>query len=258
MHDPIILISNKSKVVSPSDLTMSMRALQRQVDEHFFPLWGWRADLRLDDGANQKPSMKLIIYDRASDVSDGLGYHIKGGLPIARTYAKDDKDDSGEYTSTLSHELLEMIADPGVNLYARGPVKLKDQPRMQMAWVSYEVCDPVEGNLYDIDGVRVSNFVTPEFFEAEHKKGSVKFDFMGAVDRPFKVRYGWIHGSTRGQQMAHSVGTHRKTKKNPAPAAGQKARLEVEVNRYISQSFSGGQIWQSKLATKFHPAVSAR
>ena len=187
--DPVILISNESSVVTAADLERVIGPLQRQIDKDFFPLWGWRADLILGESREKIRAMKVIIRD-TSDEAGALGYHFKKGLPITYVFAKDDIENSGEYTSTLSHELLEMIADPGVNLYARGPVKLKDEPRARMAWVSYEVCDPVEGNIYEIDQVKVSNFVTPEYFEAEHKRGSVKFDFLNVLDRPFKVAPG--------------------------------------------------------------------
>jgi hypothetical protein len=187
--DPIVFITNKSKVVSMTDLQRVMASLQRQIDEQFFPLWGWRAQLQLAEMTVKTRAMKVIIRDRSDEAAD-LGYHIKDGFPITYVFVKDDIKSSGEFTSTLSHELLEMIADPGVNLYARGPVKLKNQPRPLMGWVGYEVCDPVEENLYEIDGVKVSNFVTPEYFETEHKRGSVKFDFLDAVDCPFAVAEG--------------------------------------------------------------------
>ena len=185
MHDPIIVIANESSVVRPKDLKEAIGPLQLQIDKHFYPLWGWRADLRLESARVHRPAMKVIIRDRSDEAGD-LGYHFKDGLPITYTFAKDDIKYRKEFTSTLSHELLEMIADPGVNLYARGPVKVKGQ-RTRMGWVSYEVCDPVEDNLYEIGGIKVSNFVTPEFFEDEHKPGSVKFDYLGVVDRPFQV-----------------------------------------------------------------------
>jgi hypothetical protein len=78
------------------------------------------------------------------DTTEGgdLGYHIKEGKPISYIFAKDDIDDSGEYTSTLSHELLEMIADPGVNLYAIGKFLLKR--KRKIGFFGMEVCDPVQ------------------------------------------------------------------------------------------------------------------
>jgi hypothetical protein len=38
------------------------------------------------------------------------------------------------------------------------------------------MCDTVEGEEYLIDGVAVSDFVYPSFFESWHKPNSVKFD----------------------------------------------------------------------------------
>jgi hypothetical protein len=189
--DPVIYIANKSKIVKNEDLQRALPALQRQIDEQFYPIWGWRADLMVlaDVAEKHKNGMKVVIHDRSSEAGT-LGYHFKGGLPTTYIFAKDDiaASPDHEYTSTLSHELLEMVADPDVNLYAKGPVKLKEGTRM--GWVGYEVCDPVEGNLYDIGGVKVSNFVTPEYFEAEHKRDSVRFDYLQVLDRPFEVADG--------------------------------------------------------------------
>jgi hypothetical protein len=59
---------------------------------------------------------------------------------------------------TLSHELLEMLADPWINWCAIGG---------DGQIYALEVADPVEAdNLgYEIDGVLVSDFVTPAWFE---------------------------------------------------------------------------------------------
>ena len=82
-----------------------------------------------------------------------------------------------------------MVADPGVNLYARGFYRAK-HGRRRKAWIPYEVCDAVQESLYSIDGVRVSDFLLPEWFEPEHAGTSMKMDFLGVLHRPFELAAG--------------------------------------------------------------------
>src|SRR6185503_9677901 len=82
----------------------------------------------------------------------------------------------------------EMIADPGVNLFAEGYVKYRGH-RVK-GYVAYEVCDPVQETTYRIDGVRVADFVMPEWFEPDRQGGSIKFSFCDAVQAPFELAPG--------------------------------------------------------------------
>ena len=184
--NPTISISNRSKTVSDHDVKRVLPALQKQISKQFEPVWGWGANLKFEA---KKFDMHVIIKDTARGGGGYLGYHIKDNIPITYIFAKDDIEDSGEYTSTLSHELLEMIADPAVNLYAIGKFRDKDGKR-RSGLFGLEVCDPVEANYYKIDGVTVSNFVRPEWFEPEHPKGKMKMDYLGVIDAPFMIAEG--------------------------------------------------------------------
>ena len=81
------------------------------------------------------------------------------------------------WSVTLSHEVLEMIADPTVNIFAPGP---SPDPADGGKWVlfTYEVGDPVERFCYEIDGVLVSDFVTPWYFSEGEGRGT-RNDFLG-------------------------------------------------------------------------------
>jgi hypothetical protein len=182
--NPTICIVNRSKIVTDRDVKRVLPALQKQITRDFEPVWGWGANLKFNV---KKFDMQVIIKDTAGK-GGFLGYHIKDGKPTTFIFAKDDIADSGEYTSTLSHELLEMIADPAVNLYAIG--KFTDKGRKRSGLYGLEVCDPVEANYYKIGGVTVSDFVHPEWFEPEHKKGQVKMDHLDAVNAPFMLAEG--------------------------------------------------------------------
>ncbi len=183
---PRICVQNESTSVSDADLRRTLRALQKQIVRDFAPAWGLTAKLEL--GRRRARTLSVVIRDRSDEAGD-LGYHFLEGYPVTYVFALDDIEEYGEYTSTLSHELLEMVADPGVNLYADGFVRVA-HGRQRKAMIPYEVCDAVEENLYRIDGVHVSDFLLPEWFEPEHKGRGLTMDFLGVIRRPFELAPG--------------------------------------------------------------------
>jgi hypothetical protein len=85
-----------------------------------------------------------------------------------------------DWSVTLSHEALELIADPEVNLLVSGTHPDPKLTREVFFW--YEMCDAVQDESYVIDGVRVSNFVLPLYYT-----GSDEFDgrndFLGTINK---------------------------------------------------------------------------
>src|SRR5580693_7852945 len=57
-------------------------------------------------------------------------------------------------------------------------------------WYAYETADAVEREAFDVNGIPMSNFVYPSWFEAFHKPKSTKFDYMGKCTRPFQILKG--------------------------------------------------------------------
>lgn len=186
---PTIVIENQSTLVTDKQIRRMMPAFRQQILEDFRPAWGLTARLVF----NKKPEfphMGLIIQDIAEEEGD-LGYHFRDGYPVAYVFAKDSMADGAGIdglSTVISHEILEMIADPGVNLAAAKPAPGKSRRSPKI--FSYEVCDPVEANSYKKDGVAVCDFVLPEWFEPEHKRGEMKMDFRGVVNRPFQLAPG--------------------------------------------------------------------
>jgi hypothetical protein len=198
---PYITIRNESAHVSDRALGRVVRALQKQIDRDFFPLWGWRAKLLLNRAPSHRRAMQILLQDvpPAEDAGE-IGYHFIDGLPRTCVYTRNDDDEAIPFHATLSHEALEMIADPGVNLYARGHY-LGPARRRLRAWIPYEVCDPVQDALYRIDGVAVSDFVVPEWFEPERARGSLKFSFLGSVREPFEISAGGYVDAVVGDRV---------------------------------------------------------
>jgi len=183
---PTLLITNESDLPD-REVRHVVAAIQEQVDRDFFPIWGWRAVLAFRPRSLPKNPMRIVLKN--SNRKGDPGYHFIDGAPEAEVFTRDGHGRLlKDWDATLSHEVLEMIADPGVNLYARGHVLRAG--RRRKAFVAYEVCDPVQDRLYVIDNVKVTDFVTPEWFEPERERDSTKFSFLCAVAEPFELTEG--------------------------------------------------------------------
>lgn len=186
-----IVVKNLATVVTDADVTNSLPSFQKQVSHDFAALWGIDAQLQFAGKGDKVPidAYLLGVFDDA-DQAGALGYHdlARNGQPLGKVFAKTTQTFGGLWTVTFSHELLEIIVDPNINLAAFD----EDAGRAYM----YEVCDAVEAdNLgYAIDGVTVSDFVLPGWFEPMHVGKHEKFAFKSKVDGPFKLLPGGYIG----------------------------------------------------------------
>lgn len=182
---PLIAIKNDSTLLTDLEVVSLIPALQRQVTEHFEPAWGLGAQLIFAEGRVPKHTFRITIYDEATDAEDAgfIGYHFSPeGYPMASVFAKEDMK-NGVISDTLSHEILEMLVDPGCNLYAHRPSGRGHAARGYF----YEVCDPVQSRKYEIDGHPVCDFVYPEWFEHVWGERQRQFDHLDELKEPFQL-----------------------------------------------------------------------
>lgn len=184
--DPsVVIVDHQGSGADRATLGAIAAALQRQVSRDFAPRY--HTDIAsctaVLDGSIVPPDAWVIGLFSDPDQPGALGYHDQTpyGLPLAKVFPKLDAQDGSPLSVTISHELLEMLADP---LLAKA-VQSEDGK----FW-AYEVCDAVENDQYEIDGVMVSNFVTPQYFEPPPRLEGVMLDFMGLVQTPYQVRPG--------------------------------------------------------------------
>src|SRR5947207_7352647 len=98
-----------------------------------------------------------------------------------------------------------MLVDSAINIMTTGP-----DPKIVYA---YESADPVEALSFKVNGIAMSDFVYPSYFEVFHKPNSVKFDHMSAVSKPFQIlkdgyqiifkngKWSQVYGSKAKQQQ---------------------------------------------------------
>lgn len=228
-----IYVTNESTRVSDQDVKTMVSAVAAQVQDHFAPAWQIPANpvTYLEAGAPRPGAGAVLTVVDNPDQPNVLGWHTEGAQDVIYGYvfAAPILDNAGAvltgatYTvaATLSHEVLETIADPHVNLWTTGP---------SGTLISQEVCDPVENGSYEINGVSVSNFVTPNWFDAQAAPGA-PMDYLGRVLQPFQMDQGGYYVQVQGGQPSQVHGREvpkwrRDMKSNRHSRAGHLATLE--------------------------------
>ena len=177
----ISVINHTNGKLTDGDVQTAVRAINRQITEDFLPYWGFGAELRLEGKTGTKPSKQtlsdmrgeavLYLWD-SIDVKDAAGYHEKNfkRVPYAIVYVEMSNQMEEAWPVTFSHEALELVGDPQTNLLVQGPHPDPQKGgRMVFHW--FEMCDAVQSETYEIDGVPVSNFVLPLYFTAGEQAG---------------------------------------------------------------------------------------
>ena len=182
----ISIINHTSGRISDEKAQVAIRAINRQIREDFEPYWSLGASLRLEGKSASQPQKQsladmrgdavIYLWDK-TNVDDALGYHDANnrGIPFGFVFTELSKAVGENWTVTLSHEALELIGDPEVNLLVAGPHPA-DPKADVFHW--YEMCDAVQAETYEIDGIEVSNFVLPLYFTGGEEVGG-RNDFLG-------------------------------------------------------------------------------
>ncbi len=188
----ISVVNHTNGKVSDEELQCVIRAINRQIREDFEPHWSISGSLRLEgrsmnepdsvDLADMRGDAIIYLWDK-TDVEDASGYHERNnrGVPFGFVFTSIAEKIGEHWSITLSHEALELLADPETNLLVMGPHPSGKGDVFH--W--FEMCDAVQDEHYTIDGVEVSNFVLPLYFTGTRRtdeKGA-RNDFLGRVHR---------------------------------------------------------------------------
>jgi hypothetical protein len=181
-----LTVINASNTLTNDDIFEVLRAINRQLRDDFGPTWKINCTVSFVSGSGTTPDPEIASGDGAifvCDTPDGqdAGYHAQNehSIPFGYVFTEAAAADNQAWSAVLSHEILEMAADPHLNTLKIGP-----DPRDDARTAGYlmEVCDPVNGSTYPLDGSFVADFVMPNFYEVGTTRKTV---FHGATIKPF-------------------------------------------------------------------------
>lgn len=222
-----VTIANVSAgAVADADFTAAVAAIGLQVSRDFQPVWSIQGTLtgtRLDLGGGQagiNAATDAVIYlgnssqDPTTGVSNAFGYHFDNysHIPYGFVYLDVCQQYNEAWTCTLSHEVLELLADPTAVLTVTAPPP-NAGPNDNPVYYDLEVCDPTQGDTYTINDVVVSNFVSKYYFGMVGGGSGQSTNFLNLALAPLGVRPGGYLQYEDSQQGTHEVDGSKVTQK---------------------------------------------
>jgi len=180
----VFALINESKIYSDADVQRMAAVLGKQLALHLAPVHGLVPGVVFVPNGTQPPAGACPTYILPkSDVPGAGGYHDEDGSGVPYIKVFDDATDGtlvgpASMPVVLSHEMGEVVGDWSANLWAEAGDGTEH---------AYELCDATEDDVYEIDGMSVSNFLYRAFFDPKAEKGS-RFDYLGVVTQPFATR----------------------------------------------------------------------
>jgi hypothetical protein len=175
-----IAVINESENLSASDVAKAAAAIQRQVTDDFGPAWNVTGTADSFPSLNDMPHgyWPVVIRDEIGISAPGVHLSDGGEKAFALVLFTGSR-----WTVALSHEILEMLADPFGKTFLTGPSVRPDQGAVEYL---VEVCDPCQSDDcgYPVNGVLVSDFVAPAFYSGF---GPGRYTFGGNLTEPRTV-----------------------------------------------------------------------
>lgn len=165
-------------------------ALNVQVMRDLTQFWNVQATVRYLSDPHRIPVGVWPVFLVAKLPPNEGGVHLdKKNQPYSLVIGTPG---SSDWTIDASHETLEMLVDPAGNrLQTARAIKIagKDvQDTTGQFEYLVEACDPCEANefAYSIDGIAVSDFITPHFYDPVTTPGT-RYSFTGHIERPRQI-----------------------------------------------------------------------
>lgn len=189
-------------------------AIERQVRKHVRPFWDVDADIVAMRHGEDLPE-GLWPVRIVPEVRSGGGFHFdEHGAPYAEVGI------GPHWTMSASHEIIEMVFDPtGSRFHAAPGIHLVGEETKNAAGkfeYLMEICDPCESAdfAYPIDGVIVSDFYTPHYFDRSTTPRK-RYSFNRGITGPRQVPKGgylsWYNPALDKMQVLRNLA------RDPAP-----------------------------------------
>ena len=185
------VVGEQSKGPSDDELRAAAAALQSQIVVDVAPIWGISGVVSTFGRAEEVPAghLPVIVVAGKELPAKRRAFHLlAAGQPAALVEYGED------WTVAASHELVEMLCDPLGTRTIPGPSLVdgrQEREHEPQGLVEYlmEVCDPCESSSYAVDGVQVSDFVTPQYYGLPSDSGN-RYSFTGRLSAPLRLNGG--------------------------------------------------------------------
>ena len=236
---------NLTSYLSYLDAEAIVKAIATQVTRDFYPIWGINAALFLAPFGQKTPTpgyWTIGFFDNA-DQAGALGYHdiTAEGLPLGKVFVQTTLSAGDLVSVTASHECLEMLVDPDINLTA----EFDDASGAPSKFFAYEACDACEDDSlgYKIGAVTVSDFVTPAFFEEfQSANPAAVYDFMKHISEPYQILSGGYLGvldlSNLGQGWQQITGDLAGEIKSRAHIGSRRERRRTPRHLWLRSTYN--------------------
>ncbi|MGO9958392.1 MAG: hypothetical protein ACLP50_20900 [Solirubrobacteraceae bacterium] len=241
--------------VKLDDLLHVAAALQIQIVRDLSPLWGVSGVVAAFTDLTQVPPgyVPLALVPTGTIPLHRYGFHfVAGGRPAALIECRED------WSLLASHELMELLCDPWGSRTAPGrslgdqkqeltsetsvvegvdgQVRYQDQGQVEYL---VEVCDPCQHSTYTINGVLLSDFVTPQYYEP-FKTGGARYSFAGRVKAPFQLLDGgyitWRISAPQSEIWQAFAPSYKSAQPNDYPKIAEPQALKI--GRLFPAAFS--------------------
>jgi hypothetical protein len=241
--EPVLQIAviNESTASADADVQKMILAFSQQWNTDLKPVWG------IDDatfsfvpsGQQPAPGSWWIVFLDDSDQAGALAYHdlTDEGLPISKVFVKTILADNASLSVGATHEMCEMAVDPWLNSAYQD---------LQGVFWAGEVSDPVEDDQYgyDIGGILVTDFVTPNWFGHQHAQTQI--DFKGHATTAFEVLSGGYAQKFDPQQGWVQITGSKARQSKMAAHPSDGSRRERRARQWKSRLERSAPVWRKR------------
>jgi hypothetical protein len=225
---PQIAVLNRSTAISDTEVEKMLPAFTQQWNQDLEAIWRVEKAGFMLVPRNEAPGSGTwwLVFVDTSDEPGALAYHdlTNEGLPLSKVFVKTILGDHASVSVGATHELCEMAVDPWLNSAYQDP--------HGVFWAG-EVADPVEDDqyAYNISGILVTDFVTPNWFAHKSAHGPIDFKqhataafdvLTGGYAQKFDPNGGWVQ--VTGAKATHSA------RAKPAHGSRRERRIRGPAN----------------------------
>ena len=193
-------LTDKTGEIDGELLQATAAALNVQVTRDLTQFWNVQASVSYLPNPKKIPAGVWPVFLVKELPPGEVGFHMdKHNQPYAEVIGSSASE---EWTIDASHETIEMLVDPyGNRLQNSTSIEIKNGKIQdgtgEFAYL-VEACDPCEADdyTYAIQGIAVSDFLTPRFYDPVKTPGT-RYSFAGAINAPRQIRLGgyisWVN-----------------------------------------------------------------